>query len=744
MTISKSLKLTALGLGLASIAITGCKKNDNNNNASGTGSDKKIDNVLRTDQELTVEIGNGKMRYGGCAHYKVQVKQPNGKLIDVTTVASTAGGGLNLNIQETNVKKRFSLNPDKHEICAVENNGVLNNKDPGNSTHQQMAAVGDKVTLVAKYDGLTGQAQAEVVADAEYADLRLTNSLKDKSSEEFESFIDAKTKLEQAEKEYADADEGSSKETAKTKLDAAKVEFEAAKAPLEVYQIATKDNKIAHYAMKLIPGSKSPLFQIKYTSKVDLLDEKYAEKKIEQSLTSAEDVQLVYNREVISKAKTEIINKEVYFYFDVPKDFGNFIGKEVTLLLEITNKQGEALPNTKVIYVKPEVTKLGALTDIKLTSDYTSKESIVDNNILVSGKNYDADISVKFSHLDDYIDITHLYENVNNRSNGYKIQAKKTLDTNSKLTLELWNSNVSEDLTKEQEAFDTRLRMNATRGAKEYPYLPIKVKFEVSNSSAHLDDSIDKTYYVDHKPVLTGATFAKVGATDKNPATVLTVGAKKYLEADLTKHCAELTGVKYKFGDVKDLDATVSDFNVVLTPESAQYFEFVTNTTDKKEYLCAKENVVVGAKAAVEVQLNADESVKYPVNFTVGAAVESKFFNFSYDGKTPLLAINLKGEKVKSDWFRAYFVNSDGQVSKKVVPSTEYKVDKLLGDSNLELDETGTGDNVNSYRVSVKDPTKIKVNEKLLGTLQVIEDKDKTVKFANQNAHRDIPVTYTK
>jgi hypothetical protein len=162
MTLKKSFKLTAIGVGLVTIAITGCKNGSNDNKSDAAGKTDPKAEVSKPQYVKNFKAILNDIPLNGCAKYKISMIDQDGKEIEMNKIDNpTHGFSVNL-LSESNAK--FTINQAKNEVCAnnestpvVIENGKIT-KEPARLKDSAKISV-----LTLANNGLVGQATATVV-----------------------------------------------------------------------------------------------------------------------------------------------------------------------------------------------------------------------------------------------------------------------------------------------------------------------------------------------------------------------------------------------------------------------------------------------------------------------------------------------------------------------------------------------------------------------------------------------------
>ncbi|APJ03032.1 hypothetical protein [Silvanigrella aquatica] len=182
MKLHNSLKLTAMGVGLASIAITGCKKTSDDNKTASTDI-VKSETIPQPIKNLMVKF-DGDIPLGGCAKYTVTMTDRNGNQQDVTPHLNL-NGNLSVALAKDSQEK-FTLNHNTAEVCAHD----LNNK----ANAALAAQIGDKATLTVASADYFQKAEAKVIERANVESISTIANLKLKvalgaEAEPFQIFV---------------------------------------------------------------------------------------------------------------------------------------------------------------------------------------------------------------------------------------------------------------------------------------------------------------------------------------------------------------------------------------------------------------------------------------------------------------------------------------------------------------------------------------------------------------------------
>ncbi|MGY3803735.1 hypothetical protein ACWNT8_06735 [Pigmentibacter ruber] len=168
----KSVKLTAIGLGLVSFALVSCKsKNDNKNNESANpnaASENKQN--PRSINNLKIAF-NGKIPLGGCTSYTITSVDDKGNVTDVTNHAEHSSSNVSIALT-TESKNKFFLNQKLNQICAVkenEDNNVfaLTAKSDTDKPRKIAAKAGDKAIVSVINHNYSQHATVEVAEKGE-------------------------------------------------------------------------------------------------------------------------------------------------------------------------------------------------------------------------------------------------------------------------------------------------------------------------------------------------------------------------------------------------------------------------------------------------------------------------------------------------------------------------------------------------------------------------------------------------
>nr|BFD33044.1 hypothetical protein GTC16762_26620 [Pigmentibacter ruber] len=180
----KSVKLTAIGLGLVSFALVSCKsKNDNKNNESANpnaASENKQN--PRSINNLKIAF-NGKIPLGGCTSYTITSVDDKGNVTDVTNHAEHSSSNVSIALT-TESKNKFFLNQKLNQICAVkenEDNNVfaLTAKSDTDKPRKIAAKAGDKAIVSVINHNYSQHATVEV---AEKGEINAFNVLETKKA----------------------------------------------------------------------------------------------------------------------------------------------------------------------------------------------------------------------------------------------------------------------------------------------------------------------------------------------------------------------------------------------------------------------------------------------------------------------------------------------------------------------------------------------------------------------------------
>lgn len=156
MTMKSSLKLTAVSVGIATLAFTACKSKSNDNTSPVDQSSKKDESKPQKVKNLKVAF-KGDIPANGCAEFEITMFNEEGKSVPVTRA-------LNASVSLTGASsKKFKIN--ENEVCA-------NTPDSGSTSDLNLIPVVGKdiaeISVIAPFDnGLIATAKANVVKASE-------------------------------------------------------------------------------------------------------------------------------------------------------------------------------------------------------------------------------------------------------------------------------------------------------------------------------------------------------------------------------------------------------------------------------------------------------------------------------------------------------------------------------------------------------------------------------------------------
>ncbi|KAB8039776.1 hypothetical protein GCL60_05800 [Silvanigrella paludirubra] len=169
MTMKSSLKLTAVSVGIATLAFTACNKKSDDNKPTANESSKKDESKPQPIKNLTVKF-NGEIPEGSCSTYTITYTDENGKEADFTQHAKKAGNlSVNLDTATANSKK-FELNDETNEVCANAENvfadGTKNDNNgntiPKGTLLKAKAVKGDPAFITVRSEGFFKSAKTTV------------------------------------------------------------------------------------------------------------------------------------------------------------------------------------------------------------------------------------------------------------------------------------------------------------------------------------------------------------------------------------------------------------------------------------------------------------------------------------------------------------------------------------------------------------------------------------------------------
>ncbi len=345
MTISKSLKLTAVSLGLASIAITGCKKNDKNTSGTGGVTDptKVIEKEQKANKVNSIVISANSIPLGGCADYSVSFSNLEGN--------KASSNAISVSLSKDSLQS-FYLDDKLSRICAYNRDNEEIKGENGSYIHSLIPGAETKATLVASYENAFATKEV-VVSKKERAitDIEIVNK--------YDSI--KKTYIRNANSKFSN--------------------------PVKV-------GKVDSYEIAIAAGDESEEFLIQYTpfAKELNVDEETAKFYIYSEAKNVTLNSVPSNHKVT--LKSEVKDNKLYFKIAVPKDYP--VSKDIKLSLQVKGSQ-------KAITLNLEVIK-GIPKKVELLNDQSGLKTVP--NVLQVGQQFDADLSVIYSNNESPINIT--------------------------------------------------------------------------------------------------------------------------------------------------------------------------------------------------------------------------------------------------------------------------------------------------------------------------------------------------
>ncbi|MBX9838911.1 hypothetical protein [Silvanigrella sp.] len=147
MTMKSSLKLTAVSVGVATLAFTACNNKSNDGKAAEAANSNEKQNTKKTALEISF---GGSIPLGGCTTYSLSYTDAEGNKQALAT--SNVNNDKNLSIDLTaESKTMFKLDTSKNTICAVTTeSGTIGEED-----YQTKPKENAEATLIANYKDLS-------------------------------------------------------------------------------------------------------------------------------------------------------------------------------------------------------------------------------------------------------------------------------------------------------------------------------------------------------------------------------------------------------------------------------------------------------------------------------------------------------------------------------------------------------------------------------------------------------------
>ncbi|WP_158996817.1 hypothetical protein [Pigmentibacter ruber] len=626
----KSVKLTAIGLGLVSFALVSCKSktNDNKNNESAkpnAASENK--QQPRPINNLKV-VFNGKIPLGGCTSYAITSVDDKGNVTDITNHAQHSSSNVSIALDKESQNK-FTLNEHLNQICAVkenEDNNLLAIASY-NPTRKIAAKAGDKAVVSVLNHSYSQQASVEVDQKAEIIAFNVTKYDSSKVADSkypgvLVSELNEMNKLSDP-----------NNPTQKLKQE---ISFAASK------------------------GEFSDEFVIAFANSNQLKSEK-AEYLSDVKIIKA----FIDNKEVKIESRIDDKAKVTVFKVAIPAK----LSENVKLKLVLNEKLNKTIELTQKRKVKAV-----SLLDGKINGNVLYSSDKLD---VLPANLFTASTNVQFEFFDgEKINVTANYDK--NR----KLNLGSILNTEFTSSQSSINGFSLSDNTEGALAFNNLLQINLTGITTEFE--PKKVALELSESSNNNNPIGELKFYVGNKPTV------EIESPDfrYNKTGPKLVSGQQVLPIDGNTNCAYLMSFNFKLADIsKPLNNFKDALEIVSVDNSLDV------KSDNNEYKVCASKEATPRKASgqenvhfVTIRSKFDPSIQSKFGFKIGELKTIDKAALVDNNSNIVEEIRLKAsDKASSNSYRFAIYDAKYQLTSESITDSEVQTALSQGLSkNLE------------------------------------------------------------